>query len=424
VTAVRIRPGPVFGAIAAPPSKSYTHRALVVGHLARRPFRVRRPLDSEDTRATASAMGQLGTVVTRGPRIWMVHRPSGRVGPAPVRVNCRESGTTLRFASALAALSSRAVRLNGSARLGDRPIDELLRALEQLGASCRHLRPHGLPIEVRGPIHGGVLSLNASRSSQFASALLLALPTLEEDSQMELAGALVSQPYIEATLAMLAHHGVCIERHGRRFAIRGRQQFRGDGFTVPGDASSAAYLWAAAAVAGGKVRVTGIPNSWPQADLAVLRLLRSNGASVSRAPDGATVTAGPRRPFRVDLTQTPDLYPLAGILAATTPGVSQVVGAAHVVLKESDRKSETAYLARRIGARVGVTDRGLVITGTSRPRALDLRRLTDHRLVMSAAVAALAANAPSNVGARDAVRKSYPEFWDVFARLSGDYNGP
>lgn len=418
MTVVRIRPGPVFGTVRAPPSKSYTHRALVVGHLAHRSFLVRRPLDSEDTRATAAALGRLGTPVVRGSDAWRVGRPAGPGPRTRVAVNCHESGTTLRFVSALASLSDRPVVLTGTERLSERPIDELLSALGRLGVRCRHLRRRRLPIEVRGPMHGGAVSLDASQSSQFVSALLFALPTLERDSSVHLRGALVSEPYVEATMAMLAHHGVRVDRRGRRFRVPGRQRYRGSRFTVPGDASSAAYLWAAAALGGGTVRVTGLPKRWPQADLAVLDLLQATGASVVRRADGATVTAGPRKPFRFDLTDCPDLYPLAGVLAATAPGTSRVLGAEHVVFKESDRKSGTVELARRLGARVTVGRSGLAVEGGRRPRSISLANSTDHRIVMSAAVGALAADRPSRVGVAEAVRKSFPGFWDTLAVLT------
>ncbi len=418
MSTVRIHPGPVRGTTRAPPSKSYTHRALVVGHLAGRPFRVYRPLDSDDTRATAAAVSRLGTHVSRGPNGWRVSRPSDRARSDPVVIQCGESGTTLRFACALAALSDRTVVFRGADRLSERPIDDLLEGLRGLGASCRHRAGHGLPIEVQGPIHAGRLSLDASRSSQFASALLLTLPTLDGDSSLELTGRIVSGPYLDATLAVLAYHGVRVHRRGRRFHIPGRQRYRRPGFRVPGDASSAAYLWAAAAVSDGSVRVDGIPAKWPQADLAVLDLLEVAGATVSRRRNGATVSGRTTTPFRVDLTDTPDLYPLAGVLAATTPGLSRIVGAENVVLKESDRRTGTVLLARRLGAAVESTSRGLRIRGTPRPRAIDLRNLLDHRLVMSAAVGALPASRDSIVGQREAVRKSFPGFWTAFAGLS------
>ena len=418
VTAVRIRPGPVLGSVRAPPSKSYTHRALVIGHLTRRPFEVRHPLDADDTRATANAVARLGSPVSRGRDVWRLGPVSERRRAAPVRIDCRESGTTLRFVAALAALADRPIVLAGSRRLAARPMDELLRELTVLGARCRHLTTRGLPLEIRGPIQGGAVSLDASQSSQFASALLLVLPTRDEDSTLELRGSVVSEPYLDATLAALAHHGVRVERRGTRFRIPGRQRFRRSRFRVPGDASSAAYLWAAAALGGGTVRVRGIPAGWPQADLAVLDLLASTGADVRKNPDGATVSAGKRTPFRVDLTDAPDLYPLAGVLAATAPGTSRLAGAEHVVLKESDRRVGTARLARQFGARVRASKSGLVIEGTASPRAISIPNATDHRMVMSAAVGALAGDDASVVGRAESVRKSFPGFWDSLTELS------
>ncbi|HXQ78959.1 MAG: 3-phosphoshikimate 1-carboxyvinyltransferase [Thermoplasmata archaeon] len=415
---VRIRPGAVFGRLRAPASKSYTHRALVVGHLAHRPFRVLRPLDSGDTRATASALQHLGTSVHREAEVWHLSPSSRRPGQGAVRIQCHESGTTLRFVSAIAGLEDRTTVISGEGRLSSRPIDPLLAALKTLGATCRHTRGRGLPIEVRGPMHGGSVSLDASESSQFASALLLAMPTLSENSVLELTGKVVSRPYLEATLAVLAYHGIRVARHGRRFRIAGGQHFRGRQFLVPGDASSAAYLWAAASVSGGRVRVDGVGESWPQADLAVLDLLESAGANVERSKGGVEVSAGRPRPFRVDLTDAPDLYSLAGVLAATTPGESRITGAEHVALKESNRKAATAQLARRLGGKVDERPSGLTIRGTSRPKAVELPRLSDHRLVMSAAVGALAASGPSIVGERQAVRKSYPGFWRALREIA------
>ena len=423
MTALVLRPGPISGSIRAPPSKSYTHRALVVGHLAHRPFRVRQPLDSDDTRATAVALGRLGTPVVRTEKMWEVRPGSLASSPRAVRIQCRESGTTLRLACALSALTERTVLITSADRLSERPIDELLRALMKLGGEARHVRGLRTPIAIRGPIRGGHVSLDVSRSSQFASALLLTLPTLDDDSVLELTGTIVSRPYIDATLAILRHHGIHLERKGRRFYIPGRQRPQGSGFTVPGDASSAAYLWVAAALSGGQVSVTGLPQKWPQADFAVLELLRLAGATVVRRTDGATVSPGRPRPFRVDLTDAPDLYPLAGVIAATIPAASYIFGAGHAVHKESDRKTATGRLARCLGAKVKVSSVGLRILGTSRPKAINLPALTDHRLVMSAAAGALAAGERSRVGEREAVRKSFPEFWSALATLSGGSSG-
>jgi 3-phosphoshikimate 1-carboxyvinyltransferase len=417
VSSVDVHGAVVRGVARAPPSKSYTHRALVAARLSRRAYRVVRPLDADDTRATAHAIRALGSTVRFGKSAWTV-RP-GRTVPShrTAAIDCGESGTTLRFAAALAALEDRRVFLRGRGRLARRPMASLLTALRGLGARCRAASPHA-PLEVHGPIHAGRASVDASESSQFASALLLTLPTLDGDSILELIGPVVSAPYLEATLSVLAFHGIRVQRRGRRFLIPGGQTYRAAGFRVPGDASSAAYLWAAAAATGGSVRVTGLAEEWPQADLAILTLLKNSGAHVLRSPEWAEVNGRVERPFTVDLTDAPDLYPLAGVLAAIVPGRSELRGAAQVAFKESDRRAGTALLARSLGARVRGSNRGLVIEGTDSPRPFSLPSLSDHRSVMSATVGALAVRGRSVVGDARAVEKSFPGFWTTLGGIT------
>jgi len=420
MSARSVRPGVVRGSIRAPPSKSYTHRALLAAHLSGRPYHVVRPLDSEDTRATAEAIRQLGSSVRREPARWSV-RPNVADRRTEVAIDCGESGTTLRLIAPIAALSGRRVRLTGRGRLPRRPIAELFRAIESLGARCRRLSDAAeLPAEVEGPLHGGTVRIDASQSSQFASALLLVLPVLPEDSRLELAGPIVSEPYIEATLRVLDRHGIRFQRHGRQFLVPGRQRYRGARFDVPGDASSAAYFWVAAALTHGRVRVGGISPEWPQADLAVLPLLRSAGARVRTTARGTTVEGARLRPFHVNLTRSPDLYPLAGVVAAAIPGVSRLSGAAHVAWKESDRRAGTERLARALGAEVRPSRGGLAIRGRDHLRSFRLADLDDHRLVMSAAVSALAAGGVSEVGDAAAVAKSFPEFWAALDSLRAE----
>jgi 3-phosphoshikimate 1-carboxyvinyltransferase len=417
VTTVRVAPGVLRGAIEAPPSKSYTHRALVAAHLAGRRFAVDNPLDSDDTRATARALRSLGSTVSFSAHRWVV-APRSRPARGSATIDCGESGTTLRFVTALAARSSRPAVLSGRGRLPFRPIEELFDALESLGAKCeRPVGARSLPARILGPVAGGSVRLNASRSSQFVSALLLTLPTVPGDSSIDLVGDVVSEPYIDATLEVLARHRVRATRRGRRFSIPGGQHYHGARMSVPGDASSAAYLWAAGALTGGPVEVRGVPPHWPQADLAILDLLGKAGAKVRRSSQGATVSGSALRGFTVDLGDAPDLYPLAGALAATIPATSRITGAAHVVLKESDRREGTRRLALALGAEVTSAGEGLVIRGTARPRAFRLTGLTDHRLVMSAGIAALVASSTSTIEDASTVSKSFPGFWSTLAAL-------
>ena len=418
-----IRPRSVRGEVGAPPSKSYTHRALVVGHLSRRRYRVLHPLDSEDTRATAKAIEVLGSRVRRSADEWVVSPGPDREGTAPCSIDCGESGTTLRFASALAAASGRRVRLSGRGRLPGRPMAPLWRALGAMGARTRSLGARGktLPVTIEGPIDGADVAVEASESSQFASALLLIAPVLERPTVLRLEGRVVSEPYLDATLSVLASSRIHVRRSGRRFEVEGRQRYQGRRFAVPGDASSAAYLWTAGALAGGPVRVRGIPRDRPQADLAVLDLFRASGAVVREGRRGISVSAGARhRPFSIDLTRAPDLYPLAGVLAAATPGRCRLRGAPHIVLKESDRRAGTERLVAALGGRCRRTRSGLEIEGRAELPGFVLEHEDDHRLVMSAAVAALAASSPSRLGDADAVRKSFPGFWRALVALGAE----
>ena len=421
MSVARIVPGPALGRAAAPPSKSYTHRFLVAAHLSGRPCRVDGPLLSDDTLRTARALGALSSRVRRERRGWTVAPSATGRRSRRRRIDCGESGTTLRLLTALASLDGAPTSFVGRGRLDRRPIVPLTDALAQLGASVA-LPGNGrsLPLRLRGPIHGGATRLRVDESSQFTSALLFALPTVRPDSTIATVGAPVSEPYVRASLAVLRRSGVRVAADRAGYRVPGGQRYRPPIVPVPGDASSAAYLWAAAAVSGGDVTVDGIDPSWPQADLAVLDLLERYGSEVARRGRRIAVRGARRRPFRVTLTQAPDLYPLAGVLAALAPGSSQLRGAAQVAAKESDRKAETARLARALGAKVDARPGGLVIHGTDRPRALRAGGFSDHRLVMSAAVAALAGPGASEIADASAVGKSFPGFFEALAGLGAE----
>lgn len=411
-----VRPSIVEGVVRAPSSKSYTHRALVVGHLSGRPYRVERPLVADDTKATRNGLVALGSRVTTRPGVWRI-APGGARGPRVPTVRCGESGTTLRLLLAAAARLDRRVRFDGRPQLRRRPIEGLVGPLVAHGATLGSHGGSALPLDVRGPIQGGSYRVDGSVSSQYVSALLLVLPTLAEPSTLRVDGALVSAPYVAATEAVLSAHRIRFARRGSTWRIPGGQRYVGRRFEVPGDASSAAYLWTAAALTRGRVRVDGVDPRWPQADRRVLSVLRSAGATV-RERGGSTTVEGPlARGFDVDLTDSPDLFPLLGVLAAAIPDRSTLRGAPHLAFKESDRREGTTRLAKALGATVTSRAGGLVIRGVPAMRRVRLSGLDDHRLVMSAAVGALAARGPSSIGDAGAVAKSFPDFWSVLRTL-------
>ncbi|MCI4362953.1 MAG: 3-phosphoshikimate 1-carboxyvinyltransferase [Thermoplasmata archaeon] len=416
-----VRPGPVSGRIRAPPSKSYTHRGAVIGHLTGVPFELVNPLESGDTRATRDGLEALGTSILRRERRW-VFRPNHRPRPPRFRtVRCASSGTTLRFLLSVAALDTVPVRFVGNPDLGRRPVEPLLRALERRGARCR--RPGGrrsLPVTVEGVLRPGDFEVSGEESSQFLSSLLLVTPALPSSSRIRLTSPLVSRPYVEATLAALRRQGVEVRAGDDEWEVRAPGGFRRRSFEVTGDASSAAYLWASAAVAGGTIEVAGVDPRWPQADLAVLELLERAGATVRSGARGVRVVGAGLNPFEFDFTACPDLLPLGGVLAALARGGASVLGGApHATLKESDRHAGTEALARALGARTRRWRQGLAVVPSALPRSLRAPASSDHRIVMASAVAALGLGAPSRIRNVEAVRKSFPGFWDALRSLGG-----
>lgn len=401
---LRLQPARVDGTLRAPSSKSHTHRAYLLGALNGNAL-VRSPLRSDDTDATLDGLRALGLLVTEeadGVRVGGLLRGGSRP------VDARESGTTLRLLTPMAALLATPTTFTGRPRLAERPMDGLLAALRALGARVE--RPSaGLPLTVRGPLKGGRCRLPGDQSSQFLSGLLFAAPLAPDATEIELTSPITSRPYVDLTLRILRDHGVRIEENGLRFTIAGGQRARQQPVDVPGDYSSAAFLLAAAAVTRGRVTVTNLPADDPQGDRAILDHLRAFGARVERSGDAITVEGGELAATRLDLGSTPDLFPVLAAVAACARGTTTLGGAPHLRAKESDRIRAMHENLRRFGIASEERPDGLVVHG-GRPHGAQIAAYNDHRIAMAGAVLALAADGPSELPDPDVVRKSYPEF--------------
>ncbi|HYK92927.1 MAG TPA: 3-phosphoshikimate 1-carboxyvinyltransferase [Thermoplasmata archaeon] len=414
---VELHVGSASGRLVAPPSKSYTHRALMLAHQARRPYVIDHPLRADDTVATRNGIAKLGHLVRAGPDRWLVTPRLLRRGRRGLVIDCRGSGTTLRFLLAAAAALPSATRFRGDESLARRPLAGLEDSLRENGARIIHADRRTLPLTISGPIRAGAFHVDGTRSSQFSSSLLLTLPFLTGDSSLEIEGPLVSGIYLEATAAILAHHGIRLRREGGSWKVPGDQSVRRRGFTIPGDWSSAAYWAVAAAVTGGKVRIDGVSRRWPQADSRILDILSGAGVHVLQRSTWVEVEGRPATGFDVDLTSSPDLYPLLAAAACTIPEESRLRGAPQLVHKESDRIAETRRMLTAAGASFRMGRRGLLIRGQRRIRPFGRIQFFDHRMVMAAAVASLAAGGPSRIGDFEAVRKSFPGFWSGLRHL-------
>jgi 3-phosphoshikimate 1-carboxyvinyltransferase len=407
----------VSGSVYAPPSKSYTHRAILITALGPGGV-VRRPLVSADTRATISASESFGARVSLNDEVKIEGVAGSPRTPEDV-INVLNSGTTLRFCSAVAALTDGAV-LTGDSSIRTRPNGPLLDCLSELGATAFSIRNNGkAPLVVRGKLKGGTARLNGGVSSQFLSALLIALPLADGESRIVIEGDLKSRPYAEITLDMLADAGAKIDARPQEFLISGSQSYNLRSYTIPGDFSSASYPLAAAAVTGSEVRVKGILPS-RQGDSAIIDILKRMGADVSweREKGDLRIRGGDLKGVDVDASLTPDLVPTIAVLGAVAQGRTVVRNAEHVRHKETDRLHAMAVELSKMGADIKERPDGLVIEGRKLHGA-DVHGHDDHRIVMALAVAGLVAG-KTRIDTAESVDVSYPGFFQEMIRLGAD----
>jgi 3-phosphoshikimate 1-carboxyvinyltransferase len=434
------------GRLAPPPSKSLTHRYLVLALLAGRPLTLLDPLDAEDTRLLLAALEALGWRVDRRPGAAERPdraeaggaQPAGTAGtaevtllppaagtaPAAVAIDCGNAGTMLRLLIGALATRPGVWRLDGAPRLRERPVGPLVEALRGLGAEIAwDGRPGYPPLTVRGGrLAGGRTRLDAGESSQYLSALLIAAQAAAAPVEIEVE-ALASAPYVEVTLAALARFGGGAERPAPgRFRVTPAALAGPESLRVEGDFSAACYPAAAAALTGGRVTLDRLARDSPQGDRGFFDLLAAMGARVAWSAGAVTVEGtGALAAVDADLGSMPDQVPTLAALAPFARGTTRIRGVPHLRLKESDRLAAMAAELGRLGAAVEERADGLVIPGLWAGAAPPAGAVTvdphgDHRIAMSLAITALRRPGVS-IAHPEVVAKSYPGFWDDFDAL-------
>ena len=461
----------VSGTARAPPSKSYTHRAILAAGYGDGETTVRRPLLSADTRATARAVEAFGGGVERASaneeRDGDADADGHDVDGAPALVvtgfdgvprvpenviDCANSGTTMRLICGTAALCPGLVVLTGDDSLRSRPQGPLLDAIGDLGGRTESTRANGrAPLVVggeradtsagtgtdsggadgrpnpsgRAPIAGGRVSIPGDVSSQFVSALLMAGAVTREGIDIELETELKSAPYVEITREVMTDFGVATEHDGADFTVPsgGRYRPTGGTYTVPGDFSSASYLLAAGALAAEEeLTVEGVYPS-AQGDSAIVDVLRRMGAAIAwdREAGRITVAGSELSGIEVDVSDTPDLLPTIAALGAAAADETRITNCEHVRYKETDRVAAMAAELKRLGASVAEERDMLTIDGEeSDLRGTRVSGYADHRVVMALSVCGLIADGETRVTDAEHVDVSFPDFFDVLAGLGAD----
>ena len=416
---IEIRPHKIASCqVAVPGSKSYTHRMLIAAALSDGRCTVENALISEDTRFTIEALRQMGVQIEIKGNDVQVWGTGGRLKPCDADIYLGNSGTSMRLLTGIAALGQGTYTLTGSARMQERPIKDLLDALQHLGIRAHSLRGDGCPpVEVAGAeIDLDQVDVNCQKSSQYLSALLLLAPGTPNGLEIRVDGELVSKPYVDLTIELIKKFGIRIDRQGyRRFKVPGNQIYRADNYKVEADCSQAAYFWGAAAITGADIKVMGINSRSAQGDLRFVDLLQQMGCRVSRQSDGIGVAGGRLRAIEADLADMPDQVPTLAVVAAFAEGTTVIKNVAHLKSKESDRLSATVNELKKMGIEAACTDNALTVRG-GKPQGCIIEPYNDHRMAMSFAIAGL--NVPGIcIRNESCVEKSFPSFWQVFEGL-------
>ncbi len=410
---VTIRPAPLKGAVAAIPSKSDAHRLLILAALSAGETSIRMENRSEDIDATIGCLRALGAGIETTPDGVIVHGIE-QTTQNPL-LDCKESGSTVRFLLPVAAGLCDNARFTGGGRLPERPIGELMRAMEAHGVSFSADR---LPFSISGRLTGGDYALAGNVSSQYLTGLLLALPTLNASSKISLTTPLESSGYVDITLGALKRFGVETGvKNGTYHIGKDTKPVSPGEVRVDGDWSNAGFFLAAGAL-GAPVRVTGLSLNSPQGDKAMLDALIAFGAAIEATSGSVSVSPAPLTGCEIDVSDTPDLLPVLAVLGACADGETYLVNAARLRLKESDRLASTCAMLRALGVSVTELPDALVIRGAGLTGGT-VDGCRDHRIVMAAAVASIRCRREVTVLGADAVNKSYSAFFQDFNRLGG-----
>ena len=407
-----------------PGSKSLTNRALLLSALASGTTRLHNVLVSEDTSRMREALAQLGVSLQEDGNEVLVTGVGG-IFESPTNMDffLGNAGTAIRPLTAALAHTPGTFRIDGDDYMRERPIAHLADALSSLGTTIQYEAKTGYPplLLTGGTLRGGQVSIPGNISSQFLTALLISLPLCAQDSTISVTGEQVSTPYLDITLSIMARFGIHAthENYGL-FRVPGGQHYLSPGdFHIEGDASSASYFLAAAAITGETIRINGIGDQSVQGDVAFLDVLEAMGANVSRHDDHVDVSRdGPLMAVDLDLNHIPDAAMTVAALALFAEGKTTIRNVYNWRVKETDRMHAMSEGLTRLGASVKTGDDWIAISPPSVIQPANINPYGDHRVAMSFSLAAFAT---SNVTILDAdcTAKTFPGYFDTFLSLAG-----
>lgn len=404
---VRIQPAKLAGEVSIPSSKSYAHRALICTALADGTSVIGGISMSKDIEATIAAMTALGARFNVGGDGSITVRGIGEI-PEKAVIDCNESGSTLRFIIPIAAALGVNTEFHGRGRLPERPIDIYVRELSKHGTKFEY--NNTMPFGISGRLSSGIFEIEGDVSSQFITGLLFALPLLTGDSAIRLTSRLESRPYVDITVDCLRKFGISVEESENEYRIKGSQKFKPFNLTVEGDYSQAAFFFTSNAL-GSSINLHNLNKNSVQGDKKILDII-----------ENMCYNNNELKSFDADCSDIPDLVPILTVLGCFGTETSRIYNAKRLKIKESNRLEAISATLNELGGKVSVTDDGLIIEPVKKFHGGTVESFGDHRIVMSAAIAAAKSDGDIIIKGAEAVTKSYPDFFRDYNNLGGKAN--
>ncbi len=417
---IKIIPTKLKGEIGIPPSKSYSHRAIIAAALAGGESNIENLNFSVDIQTTTDIMKNFGAKIEQGEDYLKIIGNSGEMVSENNYIQCNESGSTIRFIIPLALTKDNGqLTIDGKGKLVERPLDTYYKIFEKQDIEYKTTNGK-LPLYIKGEIKPDTFETEGNISSQFITGLLYTLPLLDDDSKIIIKNNLESKGYIDLTLEILKLAGIEITNNDyKSFDIKGNQKYSAFDYTVEGDYSQAAF-WIVAGILGDEMNCKNIYKDSLQGDKEIIEIVQRMGAMLEISEKSVKVFPGKTKGTVIDISQCPDIGPILTVLAALSEGETRIINAERLRIKESDRITSIKTELNKLGAKIEEDGDSLIIQGVSEfEGGVSVDSWNDHRIAMALAIASTKCKYPILITGASAVRKSYPNFWNDFVAMGG-----
>ena len=424
---IKIKPSTLNGTIEIPPSKSYSHRAVIAAALAESKDNRKSKIDnlkfSVDITTTTDIMENWGAKINREESSLEIVGNSGKVVPRDKYVQCNESGSTIRFLIPIGITNENELIFDGKGKLVDRPLDSYYRIFDEQEIFYKNENGK-LPLEVKGKLKAGNYEIDGNISSQFITGLLYALPLLDGDSKLIINKNLESKGYIDLTMEILKLAGIKIKNNDyKSFEIKGNQKYKPFDYTVEGDYSQVAFWIVAGIISANRdneIKCLHVNKNSLQGDREIIEIVQRMGAKLEIFDDYLIVKPSKTKGTVIDISQCPDIAPILTVLGALSEGETRIINGERLRIKESDRITSIKTELNKLGANVNEEGDSLIIQGVERFNGgVTVNAWNDHRIAMSLAIASSRCEKEIVLEEAESVRKSYPHFWDDFVKMGG-----